>query len=59
MRRGGTEALKRSAENRQNDLLVRYDDFERERLPQLQHRLKVKLKTRWVQAFDHREGGQL
>ena len=34
-----------------------YDDFEAKRLPQLQHRIKVNLKTRWVQAFDHREEG--
>jgi DNA phosphorothioation-associated putative methyltransferase len=36
-----------------------YDDFEGKALPELQHRIKVNLKTRWVQAFDHRESGQL
>ena len=36
-----------------------YDDFEGKPLPELQHRIKVNLKTRWVQAFDHREAGQL
>ena len=36
-----------------------YDDFEGKRLPQLQHRIKANLKTRWVQAFDHREAGQI
>ena len=36
-----------------------YDDFEGKPLPVLQHRIKVNLKTRWVQAFDHREEGQL
>jgi hypothetical protein len=36
-----------------------YDDFEAKPLPELQHRIKVNLKTRWVQAFDHRGSGQL
>jgi DNA phosphorothioation-associated putative methyltransferase len=36
-----------------------YDDFEGKPLPVLQHRIKVNLKTRWVQAFDHREEKQL
>jgi DNA phosphorothioation-associated putative methyltransferase len=36
-----------------------YDDFDGKALPELQHRVKVNLKTRWVQAFDHREAGQL
>ena len=36
-----------------------YDDFANKALPELQHRIKVNLKTRWVQAFDHRESGQL
>ncbi|HZR18716.1 MAG TPA: DNA phosphorothioation-associated putative methyltransferase [Verrucomicrobiae bacterium] len=36
-----------------------YDNFEGEALPELQHRIKVNLKTRWVQAFDHRGSGQL
>jgi hypothetical protein len=35
-----------------------YDDFEGKALPVLQHRIKVNLKTRWVQAFDHRAEGQ-
>lgn len=36
-----------------------YDDFEGKPLPELQHRIKVNLRTRWVQAFDHRADGQL
>jgi hypothetical protein len=36
-----------------------YDDFEGKPLPVLQHRIKVNLKTRWVQAFDHREESQV
>jgi DNA phosphorothioation-associated putative methyltransferase len=36
-----------------------YDDFEGKALPELHHRIKVNLKTRLVQAFDHREAGQL
>jgi DNA phosphorothioation-associated putative methyltransferase len=36
-----------------------YDDFEGKSLPVLQHRIKVNLKTRWVQAFDHRADEQL
>ena len=36
-----------------------YDDFANKALPELQHRIKVNLKTRWVQAFDHRASGQL
>jgi hypothetical protein len=36
-----------------------YDDFEGKPLPELQHRIKVNLRTRWVQAFDHRGSGQL
>jgi hypothetical protein len=36
-----------------------YDDFEGKALPELQHRVKVNLKTRWVRAFDHRGSGQL
>ena len=36
-----------------------YDDFERKLLPELQHRIKVSLRTRWVEAFDHRVSGQL
>ena len=30
-----------------------YDDFNGKPLPELQHRIKVNLRTRWVQAFDH------
>ncbi len=30
-----------------------YDDFENKRLPQLKQRIKVNLRTRWVQVFDH------
>jgi hypothetical protein len=36
-----------------------YDDFENKPLPELQHRIKVNLRTRWVQAFDHSADGQL
>jgi len=36
-----------------------YDDFEGKPLPELQHRIKVNLRTRWVQVFDHRAEGQL
>ncbi|MBI4661498.1 MAG: DNA phosphorothioation-associated putative methyltransferase [Verrucomicrobia bacterium] len=36
-----------------------YDDFEGKALPESHHRIKVNLKTRWVQAFDHRGSGQL
>jgi hypothetical protein len=36
-----------------------YDDFEGKPLPELHHRIKVNLKTRWVEAFDHRGAGQL
>ncbi len=36
-----------------------YDDFEGKPLPELQHRIKVNLRTRWVQVFDHRSDGQL
>jgi hypothetical protein len=36
-----------------------YDDFDGKALPELQHRIKVNLRTRWVQAFDHRGSGQL
>jgi hypothetical protein len=36
-----------------------YDDFEGKPLPELQHRIKVNLKTRWVETFDHRGSGQL
>lgn len=36
-----------------------YDDFDGNPLPELQHRIKVNLRTRWVEAFDHRTSGQL
>jgi DNA phosphorothioation-associated putative methyltransferase len=36
-----------------------YDDFEGKPLPELQYRIKVNLRTRWVEAFDHRTSGQL
>ncbi len=36
-----------------------YDDFEGKPLPQLQQRIKVNLRTRWVQVFDHSAEGQL
>jgi len=36
-----------------------YDDFEGKALPELHHRIKVNLRTRWVQVFDHSQDGQL
>jgi len=36
-----------------------YDDFEGKPLPELRHRIKVNLRTRWVQVFDHSADGQL
>ncbi len=36
-----------------------YDDFEGKPLPELRQRIKVNLRTRWVQAFDHSSDGQL
>ena len=36
-----------------------YDDFEGKPLPQLQHRIKVNLRTGWVQVFDHSADHQL
>ena len=36
-----------------------YDDFEGKALPVLNHRIKVNLRTRWVQVFDHSAEGQL
>jgi hypothetical protein len=36
-----------------------YDDFEGNALPELHHRIKVNLRTRWVQVFDHSKDGQL
>ncbi|MEI7937857.1 MAG: DNA phosphorothioation-associated putative methyltransferase [Verrucomicrobiota bacterium] len=36
-----------------------YDDFEGKPLPELRQRIKVNLRTRWVQVFDHSAAGQL
>jgi SAM-dependent methyltransferase len=36
-----------------------YDDFEGRPLPELHQRIKVNLRTRWVQVFDHKPDGQL
>lgn len=36
-----------------------YDDFEGKPLPELRNRIKVNLRTRWVQVFDHSVDGQL
>lgn len=36
-----------------------YDDFEGKPLPELRARIKVNLRTRWVQVFDHSAEGQL
>lgn len=36
-----------------------YDDFDGKALPELRHRVKVNLRTRWVEAFDHSAEGQL
>src|SRR5262249_32285940 len=36
-----------------------YDDFERKALPELQQRIKVNLRTRFVEVFDHTLSGQL
>ncbi len=36
-----------------------YDDFEEKTLPELRYRIKVNLRTRWVQVFDHSQDGQL
>ena len=36
-----------------------YDDFEGKPLPELRNRIKVNLRTRWVQVFDHSTDGQL
>ena len=36
-----------------------YDDFESKSLPELKNRIKVNLRTRWVQVFDHSTDGQL
>lgn len=39
--------------------LLGYDDFEGKPLPELRNRIKVNLRTRWVQVFDHSADGQL
>lgn len=36
-----------------------YDDFEGKTLPELRRRIKVNLRTRWVQVFDHSAEQQL
>lgn len=36
-----------------------YDDFERNPFPELRQRIKVNLRTRWVNVFDHSDDGQL
>jgi DNA phosphorothioation-associated putative methyltransferase len=36
-----------------------YDDFQNKRLPELQQRIKVNLRTRFVDVFDHSSSGQL
>jgi DNA phosphorothioation-associated putative methyltransferase len=36
-----------------------YDDFDGRRLPELQYRVKVNLRTSWVQVFDHSAERQL
>jgi hypothetical protein len=36
-----------------------YDDFEGKALPELRQRIKVNMRTRWVQVFDHSAEGQL
>lgn len=36
-----------------------YDDFDGKPLPMLQQRIKVNLRTRWVEVYDHRIDGQL
>ncbi len=36
-----------------------YDDFDGKALPELRQRIKVNLRTRWVQVFDHSADGQL
>ncbi len=38
---------------------LRYDDFAGAPLPVLQQRIKVNLRNRWVEVFDHRADGQL
>jgi hypothetical protein len=36
-----------------------YDDFDGQPLPVLRQRIKVNLRTRWVEVFDHSQDGQL
>ncbi|PWU19846.1 MAG: hypothetical protein C5B50_05300 [Verrucomicrobia bacterium] len=36
-----------------------YDDFDGKALPELRQRIKVNLRTRWVQVFDHSAEGQV
>ena len=36
-----------------------YDDFDGNPLPVLRQRIKVNLRTRWVEVFDHSQDGQL
>lgn len=36
-----------------------YDDFDGKPLPELRQRIKVNLRTRWVQVFDHSAEGQI
>jgi DNA phosphorothioation-associated putative methyltransferase len=36
-----------------------YDDFDGKPLPVLRHRIKVDMRSRWVQVFDHSASGQL
>jgi hypothetical protein len=36
-----------------------YDNFDGKPLPELRQRIKVNLRTRWVQVFDHSADGQL
>jgi hypothetical protein len=36
-----------------------YDDFDGKPLPELRNRIKVNLRTRWVQVFDHSTDGQI
>jgi DNA phosphorothioation-associated putative methyltransferase len=38
---------------------LRYDDFDGKPLPELQQRIKVNLRTRFVEVFDHSGSGQL
>jgi DNA phosphorothioation-associated putative methyltransferase len=38
---------------------LKYDDFENKQVPELQQRIKVNLRNRWVEAFDYSLEGQL